>query len=135
MLLAGICIALFLCGALRYSTVSTGDALQPYFGEGTVSITGVVVEEPEPIDSSTKLVLSAREINGQEIAGTLLIRTTRYPLYEYGDLLVITGELEKPPDDLNGFDYGAYLAHLGIYSTLTEFGVVSIVLFPCPGFS
>jgi len=117
-LLAGICIALFLCGALRYGTVSTGDALQPYIGEGTVSITGVVIEEPEPVDSSTKLVLSARDINGQEIAGTLLIRTTRYPLYEYGDLLVITGELEKPPDDLNGFDYSAYLSHQGIYSTM-----------------
>jgi competence protein ComEC len=118
MLLAGICIALFLCGALRYGTVSTGDALQPYIGEGTVSITGIVIEEPEPLDSSTKLVLSARDINGQEIAGTLLIRTTRYPLYEYGDLLVTTGELEKPPDDLDDFDYSAYLSHQGIYSTM-----------------
>ncbi len=95
-LLGGICIALFLCGALRYGTVSTGDALQSYIGKGTVSITGVVVDEPEPVDSSTKLVLSAREINGQEIAGTLLIRTTRYPLYEYGDLLVIRQGCLKP---------------------------------------
>ena len=118
MLLGGICIALFLCGALRYGVVPTGDALQPYIGKGTVAITGVVVEEPEPSDSSTKLILSAREIDGEEVPGTLLVRTTRYPVYEYGDLLQVTGELEEPPDDLDGFDYRAYLAHQGIYSMM-----------------
>ncbi|MCK5654469.1 MAG: DUF4131 domain-containing protein, partial [Dehalococcoidia bacterium] len=117
-LLGGICIALLLCGALRYGAVPTGDALQSYISKGTVAITGVVVEEPEPIDSSTKLILSAREINGEEVSGTLLVRTTRYPVYEYGDLLEVTGELEEPPEDLDGFDYRAYLARQGIYSTM-----------------
>ena len=117
-LLGGICIALLLCGALRYGAVPTGDALQPYIGKGTVAITGVVIEEPEPRDSSTKLILSAKEINGEEVSGTLLVRTTRYPVYEYGDLLEVTGELEEPPEDLDGFDYRAYLASQGIYSTM-----------------
>ncbi|MCK4964516.1 MAG: hypothetical protein KAS54_05500, partial [Dehalococcoidia bacterium] len=57
LLLGGICIVLSLCGALRYGAVPTGDALQSYISKGTVAITGVVVEEPEPIDSSTKLIL------------------------------------------------------------------------------
>ncbi|MCK4361731.1 MAG: DNA internalization-related competence protein ComEC/Rec2 [Dehalococcoidia bacterium] len=117
-LLGGICIALFLCGALRYGAVPTGDALQSYIGKGTVAITGVVVEEPEPRDSSTKLILSARKINGEKVSGTLLVRTTRYPVYEYGDLVEVTGELEEPPEDLDGFDYRAYLARQGIYSTM-----------------
>jgi len=117
-ILGGICIALFLCGALRYGAAPTGDALQSYIGKGTVAITGVVVEEPEPSDSSTKLILSAREIDGEEVSGNLLMRTTRYPVYEYGDLLQVSGELEEPPDDLDGFEYRAYLAHQGIYSTM-----------------
>ncbi|KPJ53209.1 MAG: hypothetical protein AMJ37_01745, partial [Dehalococcoidia bacterium DG_18] len=117
-LLGGICIALFLCGALRYGAVPTSDALQSYIGKGTATITGVVVEEPEPRDSSTKLILSTRGINGEEVSGTLLVRTTRYPVYEYGDLLEVTGELEEPPEDLDGFDYRAYLASQGIYSTM-----------------
>ena len=110
LLLGGICIVLSLCGALRYGAVPTADELQPYIGKETVAVTGVVVEEPKPRDSSTKLILSAREINGQEVSGTVLVRTTRYPAYENGDLLEVTGELEEPPEDLDGFDYRAYLA-------------------------
>lgn len=117
-LLGGLCFALLLCGALRFAVVPSGDALKPYIGEGTVQITGVVVEEPEPSDSSNRLILSAREIDGEEVSGTLLVRTTRYPVYEYGDLLQVSGELEQPPDDLDGFDYRAYLARQGIYSTM-----------------
>jgi len=118
LLLGGICIVLSLCGALRYGAVPTGDELPPYIGKETVAITGVVVEEPKPRDSSTKLILSAREINGQEVSGTVLVRTTRYPAYENGDLLRVTGELEEPPEDLDGFDYRAYLARQGIYSAM-----------------
>ena len=118
LLLGGLCIALFLCGALRFEAVPTSDELQPYIGTGTVNITGVVVEEPEPRDSSTNLILSAREINGKEVSGTFLVRTTRYPTYQNGDLLKVTGELEEPPHDLDGFDYRAYLARQGIYSVM-----------------
>jgi competence protein ComEC len=118
LLLGGICIALFLCGALRYGAVPTGDALQSYIGKGTVAIAGVVIEEPEPGDSSTKLTLLAREVNDEEVSGTLLVRTTRYPVYEYGDLLMVSGELEELPDDLDGFDYRAYLAGQSIYSAM-----------------
>ena len=117
-LLGGLFFALLLCGALRFATAPSGDALQPYIGEGTVQLTGVVAEEPEPSDSSTKLILSAREITGEEVSGTLLVRTTRYPTYEYGDLLQVTGELEEPPEDIDGFNYGAYLARQGIYTTM-----------------
>ena len=41
----------------------------------------------------------------------------RYPAYNYGDVLLVTGELETPPQ-LNDFNYKDYLAHQGIYSTM-----------------
>ncbi|MBE0415150.1 MAG: DNA internalization-related competence protein ComEC/Rec2 [Dehalococcoidia bacterium] len=115
-LLGGLCVALFLCGALRFGAVPSGDALQPY-KDKTVEIVGVVAEEPEPRDSSTELILSAREINGEEIQGRFLARTTRYPTYQYGDLLKVTGELEEP-QPFEGFDYPAYLARQGIYTIM-----------------
>ena len=41
----------------------------------------------------------------------------RYPAYDYGDVLQVTGKLEKPPQ-LDDFDYPEYLAQQGIYSTM-----------------
>jgi len=120
-LLGGLCLTLFLCGALRFGAVPTGDELQSYIGHGTVEIIGVVDEEPEPRDSTTNLRLSAREINTdgewEEVSGSILVRTTRFPSYAYGDLLQVRGELEEPPQ-LDDFDYRAYLAQQGIYSTM-----------------
>jgi competence protein ComEC len=117
-LLGGLCFALLLCGALRFAEVPSGDALQPYIGERTVHITGVVAEEPEPSDSSNRFIISASDIDGAEVSGNLLVHTTRYPVYQYGDYLEVTGELEQPPDDIDGFDYRTYLAHQAIYSIM-----------------
>ncbi|TET39856.1 MAG: ComEC family competence protein, partial [Dehalococcoidia bacterium] len=120
-LLGGLCLTLFLCGALRFGAVPTVDELQSYIGQGTVEVIGVVDEEPEPRDSTTNLRLSAREINldgeWREVSGSILVRTTRFPSYAYGDLLQVRGELEEPPQ-LEDFDYRAYLARQGIYSTM-----------------
>ena len=118
LLLVGLCIALFFCGAIRFGAVPSGDDLQYYVANGEVEIVGVVAEEPEPKDSSMAFVLAAREIDGERVKGNILVRTTRYPTYQYGDLLKMTGELEEPPGDLDGFDYRAYLARQGIYTTV-----------------
>ena len=122
-LLCGLCIALFLCGAIRFGAVLTGDELQSRVGQGAVEVVGVVIEEPEPRDSSITIVLATREIDGERVKGNVMVRTTRYPTYQYGDLLRITGELEEPPDDLDGFDYRAYLARQGVYTMMYYPGV------------
>ncbi|MEA1959123.1 MAG: DNA internalization-related competence protein ComEC/Rec2 [Chloroflexota bacterium] len=117
-ILGFICIALFIGGGLRFGTVPDGDDLQKYIGEENVTATGVIVEEPEATNTSVKLILSINEIDGEEASGILLVRTARYPSLEYGDLLSITGDLELPADDLDGFDYRAFLKRQGIYTTM-----------------
>ncbi|GAH71595.1 unnamed protein product, partial [marine sediment metagenome] len=53
----------------------------------------------------------------QEVSGTALLFVPRYPTYNYGDRLMVTGELKTPPQ-LDDFDYKDYLFHQGIYSTM-----------------
>lgn len=123
LMLVGICIALLVCGIIRFGALPDGDGLQKYIGQEDVRVTGIVSEEPEPGDSSLELIVSAREVDSAEVSGTFLVRTTRFPSYQYGDLLTLTGELELPADDLGGFDYRAYLQRQGIYTTMYYPGI------------
>ncbi len=95
--------------------------LRLYNDSGTVEIKGMVAKAPEVRDKSTHLSLSATEIKldneWREVAGNALLFVPRYPGYEYGDTLMVTGILETPPR-LDDFDYKGYLAHQGIYATM-----------------
>lgn len=126
LLLGGLCVVVFLCGALRFGLVPGGDDLEAYAGQGRVEVVALVADEPEPSDSSLGLVVVVREVDGGDVQGTAVVRTTRYPSYGYGDLLRLTGELEAPPGDIDGFDYRAYLARQGIY-TLMYYPYIEVV--------
>jgi len=86
----------------------------------------MVSEEPDIRDRYCLLTFSASEIivNGEkeEVSGTALIRVPRYPVYHYGDVLKVTGELETPLQ-FEDFDYKSYLARQGIYSVIYYPGV------------
>ncbi|GAG59826.1 unnamed protein product, partial [marine sediment metagenome] len=92
-----------------------------FYNNQTVEIKGIVNSDPEIKEKTTHLPLSATEIKldkeWHEVSGTALLFVPRYPTYSYGDVLLVTGELETPPQ-LNDFDYKDYLAHQGIYSTM-----------------
>jgi competence protein ComEC len=122
--IASLCIFAFFGGALYFQSV------QPIINEahlafhndrGTVVVKGLVNAEPEIRDRTTHLRLSASAINidggWHEVSGTALLFVPRYPVYSYGDELLVTGELETPPQ-LDDFDYPGYLAHQEIYSTM-----------------
>ncbi len=118
-LLFGLCLIACLLGILRYQQVKEGD-LQSYNGE-SVQITGMVEAEPELKDTAVNLRLSAREImidgDPQSTSGDVLIHTRLYPSYRYGDVLKVSGQLQKPPE-FEEFNYRDYLARQGIHSTM-----------------
>lgn len=116
-------ITLFSAAAYSHSSLYTvNESGLRFYNDGGISeIKGIVARDPEVRDKSTHLHLSATEIkldNGwQAVKGTALLFVPRYPTYEYGDVLLVTGKLETPTQ-FNDFDYKGYLAHQGIYTTM-----------------
>lgn len=68
-----------------------------------------VCEEADVSVSNRRLTVCAN--------GRTLITTNLYPLYDYGDFLKISGQLQAPPK-IDGFDYESYLARYDIYSVM-----------------
>ena len=121
---AGLGIFLFIAVAVySYGSLYTIDEGRIHFynDTGSFEIKGVITGDPDIRDKSTRLTIAAEEINlesgWREVGGTVLVTVPRYPEYDYGDLVSITGELQTPPR-LDDFDYKGYLAHQGIYTTI-----------------
>jgi len=123
--------ALFAAATYSYSSLHTinENSLRFYNDREITEIKGMVARDPEVRDKSTHLYLSSAEIKLEEgwheVEGTALIFVPRYPAYEYGDVLSVSGKLETPPQ-LNDFDYKGYLAHQGIY-TITYYPEIEIL--------
>ncbi len=125
LLLTSLGIFLFVIAAVyAYGSLYNVDAGQVrYYNDGgTIAVRGTVAADPDERDRSTRLTLAvseiAREDGWQQAGGEVLVFVPRYPAYSYGDYLQVTGELATPPA-LDDFDYRGYLAHQGIYSTLS----------------
>ena len=123
-ILISLCVIAFFGGACHFqsSLPPTGErSLQFYNDHGIVTINGIINTDPEVREKTIHLHLSATDIKldeeWQKVSGTALLFVPRYPTYEYGDVLLMTGKLETPPQ-LDDFDYKDYLANQGIYSTM-----------------
>jgi competence protein ComEC len=88
---------------------------------GGARFRAVVDDEPEERPNSRLYRLRAVEAyeNGRwrERTGGVLMRTSPYTDYEYGQLLELRGELETPPS-FEGFDYRDYLLRRGVVSLI-----------------
>ena len=80
-----------------------------YYNQQT-NFQGVVTKEPDIRQSNTKLT-----IKSDQFKGLVLVNTSHYPEYNYGDLLNITCYIKKP-EPVEDFSYDKYLARYNIYS-------------------
>ncbi len=101
-ILASLCLFIFFGGAVQSrSGLQDSDDLSFYNETGTIAVTGMVSEDPDVRDRTTRLRLSAREIKldgeWREVTGTALLFVPRYPAYSYGDVLLVNGQLQTPP--------------------------------------
>ncbi|GAI24799.1 unnamed protein product, partial [marine sediment metagenome] len=71
----------------------------------------IVSQEPDVRMDNVKLTIKVESL------GKVLVTTSRYPEYQYGDELKITGNLQIPYV-FEDFNYQNYLAKDGIYSVM-----------------
>lgn len=118
---AGLCLLLFAFGGLRFLQKETSGSLSQLNDKGRVTIIGAIRDLPVATPNSQKFVAEARQvvINGKvyEINGSALVTANPLPLFKYGDLFEISGQLNEP-ENFQDFDYKNYLAKSDIYSLM-----------------
>ena len=110
-----------LVGAAIYSysyQSSIGEEYLNFYNDrGSVEIKGTVASDPDVRNMNARLIVNVTALRLDEewhnITGKALVLVSRYPTYNYGDVLIVTGELQTP--SITGeFDYKGYLEHQGI---------------------
>ena len=111
-------------GVIRYQAtipIVNENYVQFYNDKTAVELKGTVNQAPDVRDKSTHLYLSGIEMKTadgwKKLKGTALIFVPRFPVYNYGDDLLVKGKLETP-QAIDNFDYPGYLANQGIYTTM-----------------
>jgi competence protein ComEC len=102
-------------GILRYEIKNTGNkniTLENLVGQKVV-LTGIVTEEPASKDQSVQLTVT------NELGAKVLVTAGLFPEYKYGDMVEVSGKLEKPASfsTVTGkdFDYVGFLAKEDIF--------------------
>ena len=108
-----------------------GLALDGYHNRGPVQVDGMVVDDPEANGTTSRLRLRVYRVavgdiwadESEDVLVTLaapqeLAQYRDPPFFRYGDRLLLSGQLEPPPE-LEEFDYPGYLARQGIGSIMS----------------
>lgn len=135
----GLAIATFLCwstprfrwlllggffivgGIIRYqlSLPVLDQATVWFYTDQTVTLRGIVADEPDVRIDHVKLTVQTTQLQRQEswqvVSGKVLVSVSLYPRYRYGDLLELSCRL-RAPEPFNGFAYDRYLAKSNIYA-------------------
>jgi len=139
----GFCLLFLVLGIWRHQATELkiiNDELRKYNDlDQKITLIGIVLDESDIRERSIKLTISSEQLTANneqlKIKGRILITTNRYPEYQYGDKLKITGELKTPqvfdPKSLKAtgspateggigedFNYRDYLKKDGIYSVM-----------------
>ncbi|MDP3052007.1 MAG: ComEC/Rec2 family competence protein [bacterium] len=126
---AGLFLLAFGLGMIRYEIKDAKNAVLENQIGSRISVKGMIIDEPEEKENYTRLIAET-----EEPKANILITTRRYPAYHYGDMIEINGVLKKPsfakasadakaladksagkPEQINDFDWPAYLAKDDIY--------------------
>ncbi|MGB9743346.1 MAG: ComEC/Rec2 family competence protein [Minisyncoccales bacterium] len=113
----GFCFLFLLLGIWRYEMVEqaiiNNKLRQDALANKKVDLIGQVAAEPDRRITHLKLIVKVNELKGK-----ILITTDKYPVYQYGDQLKISGQLAVPAIEAEDFAYQNYLLKDGIYATM-----------------
>lgn len=96
-----------LCLIFRNEMLSAGESVGNFD-----KLVGCVVEEPDVRSEGSRYVFDF-----ENFFGKVLVYAPRYPVYEYGDCLLVFGSLSDP-ENRGNFDYVNYLKRYGIYKIM-----------------
>ena len=117
---AGLMIFAVLVGIVRYDYYDYSQpVLRELYGK-SFQMEGYVFREPSRSDKALNFSFRVESLEGTKLDRPFLVRVTtrRYPEYEIGDTLVVRGVIREP-ENLNGFDYAAYLKKDGIFAVVS----------------
>ncbi len=120
-----LAIGLFACtiGMGRYfiAPQATGSLLRVYVGKN-VALRGVILDEPDIRETSQRLSVQVRSLDGQPIKKeNMLAIMPLYPRFAYGDEVEFSGAPAIPTtgaSDASDFDWAAYLAKDDIFTVI-----------------
>ena len=119
---AGFCLLALMGGIWRYQAadVSFKNNVLGKYLDSQVVVYGFIDQEPEAGLSSQKISLKVEKINEETVGslGKILVSSRKYPRYQYGDRIIIKGLLEKPSEDIDGFNYRNFLKKEGVYGVM-----------------
>ncbi|MEK7514522.1 MAG: ComEC/Rec2 family competence protein [Patescibacteria group bacterium] len=105
-------------GSIRAnSALQFSDPFGDYIGE-RVSVSGVVVRDPEEKETTTQVVILPNTFSGtklQEPRPKLFFRVPVFEKFSYGDEVKVEGTLKRPFEGEGRFNYPMFLAKDGIF--------------------
>lgn len=113
--LLGFCLLFLILGIWRYQLFQSrieNNELKNYINQ-EISFIGIIDNQPVIKEKTANF-----EIQIQGVEARILATVWKYPEYEYGDKLKITGKIEEPLV-FEDFDYKDYLAKQGIYAVMS----------------
>lgn len=114
-------LAIFLgLGMLRMTIALPGENpnhVQRLNDQGQLTLIGVVVAEPTPLDNGLQLLIESETAAGRPAEGKVLARVERESAVQYGDEVLVAGLLLTPPE-FDTFSYRDYLARQGVFSVM-----------------
>lgn len=117
-LILGICLVALALGGWRVQNAqleTENNSLVKFNSlDQEILLKGKVAKEPQIKGDSQRLV-----VDPQDLEGRILVFTSLYPSFKYGDQVEVQGELEAPPV-FEDFNYQDYLAKRGIYSVMYQ---------------
>jgi competence protein ComEC len=126
-----VLVILFFLSAWRYAAYQpkvTPDHAAFYNERGRVELIGVVVEDPDPRDTTLNLTFEVESLKLlddtaegdvlQDVEGLVLVQTSPGGDWAYGDRLVVRGTLQTPSES-GDFSYRDYLARRRILSLMS----------------
>jgi competence protein ComEC len=121
-----LALVAFTLGGLRFSFTPSTSPLAQFNNTGGLTLTGVIITEPDVRDDRVLLRLQAESLTAfgrtQATAGLALVEAPRYTLVRYGDRITATGDLFTPGAG-DTFSYRDFLARGAIFSQMPNAAV------------